>query len=165
MSSIGLRRLLAASTVVWASALFLGPLIASRQRVGVIAYVVSATIYEIGSLICHQRPERSFHLWGAQLPVCARCVGIYVGGAVAAVAAIASQGRGWQDSLVGRAMPAVLVGAIPSVVTLIYEWTTGVPSGNWTRSIAGFPLGAIVVWIIAGASSAGSRDTLTGGAR
>jgi uncharacterized membrane protein len=28
---------------------------------------------------CHQRPERSFIVWGAPLAVCARCVGIYAG--------------------------------------------------------------------------------------
>jgi uncharacterized membrane protein len=28
---------------------------------------------------CHQRPERSFFAWGMQLPVCARCFGIYLG--------------------------------------------------------------------------------------
>ena len=28
---------------------------------------------------CHQRPERSFHIWGKQLPLCARCTGIVLG--------------------------------------------------------------------------------------
>ena len=31
------------------------------------------------SIICHQMPERSFFILGEQLPVCARCVGIYTG--------------------------------------------------------------------------------------
>jgi uncharacterized membrane protein len=34
------------------------------------------------SLICHQRPERSFYLFGAPIAVCARCLGIYLGAAV-----------------------------------------------------------------------------------
>ena len=34
-------------------------------------------VYQLGSLICHQRPERSFHLAGVQMPVCARCFGLY----------------------------------------------------------------------------------------
>ncbi len=28
---------------------------------------------------CHREPGRSFHLWGAMLPVCMRCLGIYLG--------------------------------------------------------------------------------------
>lgn len=33
----------------------------------------------IGYSICHQIPERSFHLGGRQLPLCARCTGTYIG--------------------------------------------------------------------------------------
>ena len=30
-------------------------------------------------LFCHQLPERSPHLWGAQMPLCWRCTGIALG--------------------------------------------------------------------------------------
>jgi uncharacterized membrane protein len=33
----------------------------------------------VGYAICHQIPERSFHMHGEQLPLCARCTGIYMG--------------------------------------------------------------------------------------
>ena len=36
----------------------------------------------IGYSICHQIPERSLHLAGCQLPLCARCTGTYLGVAV-----------------------------------------------------------------------------------
>jgi uncharacterized membrane protein len=39
-------------------------------------------IYRGLSGICHQIPERSFHLHGFPLAVCSRCTGIYVGFAV-----------------------------------------------------------------------------------
>jgi uncharacterized membrane protein len=39
-------------------------------------------IYRIFSFLCHQIPERSFHLEGHPLGVCARCTGIYGGFAV-----------------------------------------------------------------------------------
>lgn len=32
----------------------------------------------ISSLICHRKPERSFHINGHQFPVCARCTGFYI---------------------------------------------------------------------------------------
>ena len=34
------------------------------------------------SLICHQRPERSFWIFGAPVAVCARCLGLYIGAAI-----------------------------------------------------------------------------------
>lgn len=36
-------------------------------------------IYRAFSFLCHQIPERSFHLEGHALGVCARCTGIYAG--------------------------------------------------------------------------------------
>ena len=41
-----------------------------------------AVIFAVGAVICHQRPERSFFLDGHQLPVCARCTGLYLSGAI-----------------------------------------------------------------------------------
>lgn len=34
------------------------------------------------ALVCHQRPERSFWMFGGQVAVCARCLGIYCGAAL-----------------------------------------------------------------------------------
>jgi uncharacterized membrane protein len=31
------------------------------------------------ALVCHQQPERSFYLFGGNVAVCARCLGIYFG--------------------------------------------------------------------------------------
>jgi uncharacterized membrane protein len=33
------------------------------------------------ALVCHQRPERCFWIFGAPVAVCARCLGIYLGAA------------------------------------------------------------------------------------
>lgn len=44
------------------------------------AYLEPANlIYKAFSFLCHQIPERSFHLEGHQLAVCSRCTGIYAG--------------------------------------------------------------------------------------
>lgn len=34
------------------------------------------------ALVCHQRPERSFVVFGGTVAVCARCLGIYLGAGV-----------------------------------------------------------------------------------
>jgi Predicted membrane protein (DUF2085) len=40
-------------------------------------------IYDFFSLICHQNPDRSWHLFDRALPVCIRCTSIYFGFACA----------------------------------------------------------------------------------
>jgi uncharacterized membrane protein len=34
------------------------------------------------AIVCHQRPERSLWVFGAEVAVCARCLGIYLGAAI-----------------------------------------------------------------------------------
>ncbi|MEO7133716.1 MAG: DUF2085 domain-containing protein, partial [Vicinamibacterales bacterium] len=54
-------------------------------------------IFLAGSVICHQLPERSFFWAGQQLPVCARCTGLYVSGAFGLIAWIAIKtGHRWR---------------------------------------------------------------------
>ncbi len=43
-----------------------------------------SAIYSLHSHFCHQMDERSFHLGHAKFSLCARCMGVYVGLAVAA---------------------------------------------------------------------------------
>ena len=47
------------------------------------SFVVLAFALHHGfALVCHQRPERSFFVFGAPVAVCARCLGIYIGAAI-----------------------------------------------------------------------------------
>jgi uncharacterized membrane protein len=43
----------------------------------------ASAIYKTFSFVCHQIPERSFHLAGHKFGVCSRCTGLYAGFAVA----------------------------------------------------------------------------------
>jgi len=49
-------------------------------------YTVAFNLYRalmtFGGIICHQRAERSPHLFGVQLPLCWRCSGIFVGSCI-----------------------------------------------------------------------------------
>jgi len=47
---------------------------------------LAAAIYKAFSLVCHQLPDRSFHVAGNQFAVCSRCTGLYSGFAIAALA-------------------------------------------------------------------------------
>src|SRR5437588_6269025 len=45
----------------------------------------ASSIYKTFSFVCHQIPERSFHLAGSKFAVCSRCTGLYSGFALAAL--------------------------------------------------------------------------------
>jgi uncharacterized membrane protein len=46
---------------------------------------IASSIYKTFSFVCHQIPDRSFHLAGHQFGVCSRCTGLYAGFAFAAL--------------------------------------------------------------------------------
>jgi hypothetical protein len=83
VSTTVLRRGFAGACVAWAGALPAATLVAASPAVRTPLYLFAVAVYAVGSVVCHQLPERSFHLWGRQLPVCARCTGIYAGAALA----------------------------------------------------------------------------------
>jgi uncharacterized membrane protein len=90
---------------------------------------LAAAVYLFGAQICHQIPERSFVLDGVQLPVCARCLGIYAGAALATIVPCPL-----------HAVPvrtAILVALMVNVVTL-----AGV--SNAIRVATGAALGIVV---------------------
>ena len=106
-----------------------------------------AVVYQFAGRVCHQRPERSFHLAGGQLPVCARCFGLYASGAIAAVAAWLST-RGPRVLITaGTARLAFAAAALPTVFTVALEWLRLAHPSNTARAIAALPLGAVAGWI------------------
>jgi uncharacterized membrane protein len=151
---IPLRRAFVAASLGWTAALPLATWFASRPANALPGYAFALTVYGIGALICHQRPERSFWMWSAQMPVCARCAGIYLGAAVVGAAATIAAPRGPWDRTTpvrdARRLRALfLAAALPTAATLVFEWTTGQTPSNVVRAAAGLPLGGVVAWIVA----------------
>lgn len=119
-------RLIAIGALAWVALIVLAPLLQP---------MIAALVYGVGSFICHQIPERSFHLAGSQLPVCGRCVGIYVGFAMAA----ALNRRTLRASAARRLVAAA---AMPTMVTVALEWLNAWAGTNVVRAAAGWALGA-----------------------
>ncbi|HEX6463731.1 MAG TPA: DUF2085 domain-containing protein [Vicinamibacterales bacterium] len=128
----------------WVAALFASPIaVASPHRM---LAVPSALVYEAGSHICHQRPERSFHIGGRPMPVCARCTGLYVSAAAAIpfalVAATVLPSR--------RARAILLVAALPTLTTWALEYGGIAAFSNLVRALAALPLGFATAWLVIG---------------
>ena len=116
----------------------------------------AGVLYAAGALICHQLPERSFHLQGIQLPVCARCIGLYGGAAAGSVAGAMTIARRWlarRPLLWTRSMKwlATGVAATPTLATFALEWGFGWPMSNGVRAVAALPLGFAVAFVVVSA--------------
>ena len=127
--------------LVWLAAIVAAPLLPP---------LVSAVVYAAGSLVCHQIPERSFHLGGSQLAVCARCVGIYAGGAGGAVATTLALCLPMRTPAltVTRIGPILVVAALPTVVTVVLEMLGLWLPTNELRALAGVPFGVAIAFVV-----------------
>ena len=158
------RRAFISVSIGWAVLLPLVSFAASQPAPPPAWYALAFVVYGAGGIVCHQLPARSFSVWSAPMPVCARCTGIYFGAALSAVVAVV---RLWRAPLrssaaydaVGlrpdtthntahRARMLLAAGVLPNAATLVYEWTTGDAPSNVIRALAGAPLGATIVVII-----------------
>ena len=113
--------------------------------------VFALVIYGFGGVICHQRPERSFQVWSTQLPVCARCTGIYAGAAMGAIAGLMRvdpEGGARSINRTQGARVALASALVPAALTLLYEWTTGDTPSNVLRALTGIVLGVVAAWIV-----------------
>ena len=109
-------------------------------------------VYGIGSFVCHQVPERSFYLAGFQLPVCARCLGIYLGASAGAGVVWMRGGSGRLTSIApATARRLAVAAAIPTLVTVALEFAGIWYPSNVTRSLAGVPLGGMVALVVVSA--------------
>lgn len=177
MTAVRLRAAFVAASIAWAVLLVAVPFAASQPHVSAMAAALIAGVYAIGSVVCHQLPERSYHLWTAPMPVCARCAGIYFGAVLGASArairtakAVRHSRRVAQDSPnvaqgfspakvvaqnvnpAWRPRLALALAVAPTIVTLAYEWTTGDAPSHAIRAAAGVPIGVVVAWLIVAAT-------------
>jgi uncharacterized membrane protein len=94
------------------------------------------------SPVCHQDTMRSFWFWGAPAAVCARCLGIYLGAAVGAIARIERRLAMW-------AFAIMLLGNCADAVSEFVGWHGSLPQ---VRFLLGIMLGVSISALVAGSA-------------
>ena len=141
-----LASIVAGAAVLWAAALPAAAYLATLSSGA--AQLLAVAVYGLGSVICHQRADRSFHLFAEQLPVCARCTGLYAGAALSAVAYLWGVRRKMPADLTPAARRLLTIAALPMAASIVYEWATGDVPTNLARAATGIILGAAVAYVI-----------------
>ena len=126
------------TAILWTGLIVHAPLAAAGQGPAP-GQVVAAMTYVAGSLVCHQRPERSFHLHGSKLAVCARCTGLYIGGALGLAAALFRTRR--RSTAAARA--ALALALLPIAASVALEWAGLLETSNLVRFLTGLPAGFV----------------------
>lgn len=125
----------------WLALIVLPPIVSAYGQTE-----ISSPMYRFFGMICHQLPERSFHLLEHQLAVCSRCFGVYFGLGVGAVVYPL-----WRR--VDDIEPLPRIWLLASMVPIGIDWSLGV-FGVWennhaSRFITGLILGlACVTYIL-----------------
>ena len=136
-----MRVFLGAAAILWPALLSA----AVVERVRAEAPAFTTAIYVIASRVCHQRPERTFETRGVKWPVCGRCSGLYLAAPAGALLALLAVRRG---ARVPAQQIRLVIGlaALPTLVTLVLEWTGAVSVTSGWRAFAAVPLGAAIAW-------------------
>jgi uncharacterized membrane protein len=109
-------------------------------------------LYAIGSVVCHQLPERSFHIDGHQLPVCARCTGLYLSAAAGALGwCMWKVARRWRPVSVPprSALRLVMLCGLPTAISVATAAIGAWDGSNAARALLSVPLGASAGAVVA----------------
>jgi uncharacterized membrane protein len=94
-------------------------------------------VFWLAGFLCHQRPERSPHLFGFQFPFCWRCTGIILGAAALLILLLL------RTQLPGLALSLLLAALMPvDVASAAFGFWGG---QNGVRFVTGFLFGLFAV--------------------
>ena len=143
----------------WLAALATGPYLLTHRAPGTVGFRAAEMVYVAGGLICHQQSARSFHAWNVQLPVCARCTGLYLAAPAGALVGLVSfrRRRGVKPGHPERWRWLLTLAAIPTAATVALEWAGISGISGPLRAVCSLPLGFAVSWLVA--------ETLAGATR
>ena len=128
--------------VLWSLVLLAAPYGLTSTNTHLVS--TAAAVYSAAGIICHQRAARSFHLGGMQLPVCARCAGLYFSGTLGALVAWLASARPNAPAGTRRLL---LLASIPTALSVAIELVGLASPSNLVRALCAVPLGASAAWI------------------
>jgi uncharacterized membrane protein len=105
----------------------------------------ASSIYKAFSFVCHQIPERSFHLAGHQFGVCSRCTGLYVGFAVAALIYPLARSLKRTDT---PSLVWLILATLPLVIDFGLGYFSIWPNTHLSRFLTGALLSSVAVFYI-----------------
>ena len=105
----------------------------------------ASAIYRAFSFVCHQIPERSFHLAGHQFAVCSRCTGLYMGFAVAVLVYPLTRSLTRSDTPRRRWL---ILAAVPLLIDFSLTYFGLWSNTHLTRFLTGALLGAVAVFYV-----------------
>ncbi len=138
--SIIIYAILLLLSIGWLALIFAAPLLMANHH-----ELSSLIIYQSLSAVCHQIPERSFHLDGLPLGVCSRCTGIYAGFIAGLLV------YPFARSLRNRQMPSRFW-MLPAVLPALIDFSGGFfglfTNTFFSRTATGALLGAVAAFYI-----------------
>jgi uncharacterized membrane protein len=145
--------ILLAGAVIWGAIVPVAPWVAGAVTPDSPLALLAATgaAYHVGSILCHQRADRSFYSGTVQWPVCARCAGLYMSAGLGALVMFVVRRR------IGRAprltrnhlLLLVLGAAAPTAISWAAERTGLSATSNAWRATLAVPLGLAVSSLVA----------------
>jgi len=105
----------------------------------------ASAVYKAFSFVCHQIPERSFHVAGHQFAVCSRCVGLYSGFAVAVLVYPLARSLTSTDAPRRRWL---ILAAVPLLIDFSLTYFGLWSNTHLTRFSTGALLGAVAVFYV-----------------
>lgn len=102
----------------------------------------------IGSSLCHQLDERSFHIDGFQMPLCARCLGIHLGFLAGSVLLWLRRGRTGAGFPRVRPVVLLVLAMLPAVVDFGLSYTGISASDNTRRAATGALFGVALSFLL-----------------
>jgi uncharacterized membrane protein len=106
---------------------------------------LASAIYKVFSFVCHQIPDRSFHLAGHQFAVCSRCTGLYTGFAVAALVYPLARSLTRTDAPRRRWL---ILAAVPLLIDFSLTYFGLWSNTHLTRFLTGALLGSVAVFYV-----------------
>lgn len=104
----------------------------------------------VGYAVCHRIDLRSFHLGERQLPLCARCTGMYLGamGALVFQLAVGNRRTGTPSKAVLIALAVMVTAFLVDGANSFFSLIPGAPNlyqpQNWLRLLTGTGMGIVI---------------------